>query len=186
MIEQQRPSPAVNALMRELGATIPMLTQTYQDVRGRLPRLQYKSGGTSHLIGIALDVVLHKRVPNHRILAHHLVALFVRYADQMRWSQIIYEQSNWVRRGNSVQYLIYTRDSRHDSHIHIDWWKTGAIEGNTINIPANANITGFAQTMRNDLLQVSNLWSNNQLTILDLPTDPLSMRLVQTVGSRMR
>ena len=135
-----------------------------------------------HFTGLALDIVLHIAVSRHRILAHHLVATFVTRQAEMQWTNLIYEQDSFVGRSGRVSYQPYLGNSRHNSHIHIDWYRPNVVRGETVNLPPESNATGFGESMRADLVELNRLWNSNLLGLLNLRTDPLGMSVMRNVG----
>lgn len=191
MIGQRPISPAITALENILRQTIPFLSGTYpfsdreRGRRGSAPRLQPNAGPkkqTSHLAGLALDIFLASQGPIQRMLAHYLISVFIGHQAQMQWSQIIYERSNFIRRGNSVNHHPYHADSDHFSHIHIDWWQANAVRGEEVRIPTRAMRNDFAHSMRRDLEELNRDWSSNSLEPFDLSVSVRGIGAFRSVG----
>jgi len=184
-MNQRPPCPAVRTLRDLLRSAIPELNQSYHEHDGSTaPRVQWRagSGQMEHFTGLALDIVLHIGVARHRILAHHLVATFVMRQAEMQWFNLIYEHDSFVGRGGRVSYHPYLGNSRHNTHIHIDWYRSNVVQGENVNLPPESNITGFGEAMRAELVELNRLWSNNLLNLLNLRTDPLGMSVMRNVG----
>lgn len=191
MITQKPASPAIAALQNILRQTIPFLNGNYPfndretGRRCSAPRLQADAGPkkqTSHLAGLALDIFLASQVPTQRMLAHHLITVFIGHQAQMHWSQIIYERSNFVRHGNSVAHRPYISDSDHFSHIHIDWWQAGAVRGDEVRIPSRAMRSDFAHSMRSDLEELHRNSSSNSLEPFNLSVSAIGIGAFRSVG----
>jgi hypothetical protein len=168
--------PAVVELKNVLATSIPFLNENYTEGTKSLPRLQLPSDGnalTRHTAGLALDIILFKNNPLHRALAHHLFKTFLEYKHRMNWLGLIYEHTACNKFG---QPLNYTKDDKHDTHIHIDWliyeqveW-AGGVEGGTatkIPWPAVAHTTGFGSVLSPVLKDLNQNMSS--LALLDLP-----------------
>ena len=185
-MNQLAPSPAVRTLKNLLRSTVPELNQLYREHDGTMtPRIQWRAGRSQmqHFTGLALDIILHIGVSRHRILAHHLVAAFVMNQAAMQWTNLIYEHDSFTGRGGGrVSYHPYLGNSRHNTHIHIDWYRPNVVQGEIVNLPSESNTTGFGESMRADLVELNRLWSNNLLGLLNLRTDPLGMAVMRNTG----
>jgi hypothetical protein len=184
-MNQHAQCPAVRTLKNLLRSTIPELNQNYREHDGTMsPRLQWRAGREQmqHFTGLALDIILHIGVSRHRFLANNLVAAFVMNQAAMQWTNLIYEHDSFTGRGGNVSYHPYLGNSRHNTHIHIDWYRPNVVQGENVNLPSESNATGFGESMRTDLVELNRMWNNNLLGLLNLRTDPLGMSVMRNVG----
>jgi hypothetical protein len=166
------PCPAVEELMSSLRGSIPFLAGTYREHDGQhLPRLQWRLGNGTlnrHDAGLALDVILFNNVERERILAENLLALFVDFQSEMHWLSAIYRNVHISATGVPGS---YTQDTRHYTHIHIDWMRYELYErtGRT-SIPwsLEARTRGFGANLSAALVELNRAWENNQLSRIDL------------------
>lgn len=119
-------SPAIGTLAAAIEARFPTIG---------LLTTNNEHPGTRHTAGLAIDIMLEVRQRNEHRRADQLIAVFVHLHRQMQWSDLIYSDYD----GTTVTYFhipggggfgghngmlhrnSYTADTRHDSHIHLDW-----------------------------------------------------------------
>jgi hypothetical protein len=170
------PCPAVEELLSSLRSSIPFLAGTYREHNGQhLPRLQWRLGdGTlnRHDAGLALDIILFNNVERERILAENLVATFVDFQSDMHWLSVIYK--NVTISGTGVP-RHYTQDTKHYTHIHIDWMRYELyVQTGRTSIPwsSEAYSRGFGATLSAVLVELNRAWEGNQLSRVDLMNIP--------------
>jgi hypothetical protein len=152
--------PAVKELADTIAQVRPNLT---------LHSIAVASPGTRHTSGVALDIMLPEA---DRAWGNKLVdALIARY-EAIRWSSIIYASRGrsglnyyWVGAGkhgysgDRKTKRLYTQDTRHGDHIHIDWVdfnlkRTGAAYNTNPYIwSEDAKTTGFGTQLSGDILK---------------------------------
>ena len=184
-MDQQPISPAVNTLRNVIRNTVTAMNWTYHEGTQPMPRLQWRAGRNQmqHFTGLALDVILHAGIPHHRILAHHLFALFAQHQPSMQWLTMIYEDVCLVPRGRTLQVQPYPDPNRrHFTHIHIDWYRPSVVHGETVQVTPESQNVGFQNSLRQDLSKLNNLWSSNLLTLINLRETPLGMYVLGNIG----
>lgn len=93
--------------------------------------------GTRHTSGIALDITLNYKRDADALIGRRIMAGLVKNFEAMQWSAFIFTVRNpktggpvhfWVRGadgtgygGRKLEADNYSADTRHESHIHIDW-----------------------------------------------------------------
>ena len=166
------PCPAVEELRSSLRGSIPFLAGTYREHNGEhLPRLQWRLGdGTlnRHDAGLALDIILFNNIERERILAENLLALFVDLQSDMHWLSAIYRDVIISATGIPGN---YTQDTRHYTHIHIDWMRYELyVRTGRTSIPwsPEAYTRGFGASLSAALVVLNNAWLANELSRIDL------------------
>lgn len=174
--------PAVRTLDLALRTEIPFLAGTYGESGGtRLPRLQ-TGGNPRHQLGVCLDIILFaqdwsKKDPSvdyksEMILGENLVKAFIELKNEMKWTEIIYEDRLFWE---PEYYIRYGQDRAHFTHIHIDWMTNslkgkGKSEDEIINNSPKANTTGFDASLRAKLKEINQKWNAGQLSNVSLAT----------------
>jgi hypothetical protein len=177
-MNQQPISPAVNALRNVVRSSVTSMHWSYNVAGQPTSRLQWRAGEgqMQHLTGLALDIILYAAVPHHRVLAHHLFSLFAQHQTSMQWLTMIYEDVCLVPRGGTLQPQPYPDPHRrHFTHIHIDWYRPNVVHGETVQVTPESQNTGFQASLRQDLMELNNLWSNNLLSPVNLRETPLGL-----------
>ena len=105
----------------------------------------HKSGGDPHIAGRALDIILFADKTNERLVAERIVGAFLNLREQMKWSSVIYNGSEWNRFGGK---MARTGDAinRHVTHIHIEWGS------------ADINLTGFEEALAAERMTIPDIF----------------------------
>jgi len=171
--------PAVRTLEAALRTSIPFLGGTYKEPNGSsMARLQI-SGNPRHQLGVCLDIILFctpwgydKSVDweKEKKLGEHLVRAFVDLKDEMKWTEIIFQDRLFWE---PEYYIHYGADRKHFTHIHIDWMTnslkgTGKSEGDIIANSPQANTTGFAAALSGRLNTISQQFNSDLLSSINL------------------
>jgi len=114
------------------------------------------SDKSRHEAGLAMDVMLHSKIPDQKLVADAIIAALVGVHAQMGWFDLIY--TDWDKAGNPFYFHIpglppyggpkgrlkknptsAQLGREHENHFHIDWWPGRG----TTEWPRTANNTGF-------------------------------------------
>jgi hypothetical protein len=174
--------PAVRTLSNALRTSIPFLGGAYKEWSGgSLLRLQ-TTGNPRHQMGICLDIILFcsgglsadKSVDweQEKKLGENLVRAFVDLKDEMKWTEIIFQDRFFWE---PEYYQHYGQDRRHFTHIHIDWMTNslkgkGKSENEIIASSPQSDNTGFSASLSARLNQINQKWNDGQLSGIDLAT----------------
>jgi hypothetical protein len=165
-----KPCPAAEALRKQLRAS-PFFAGA--KLGGTGPLYRPWKGNTHefnrHHAGLAVDIMLTMTNDAEVALGHHLVLLFKRMADVIKWRGIVYQNIavNGLGQLASGMRVNCWTGGGHEDHVHIDWhdtantkWKDGItevplkkIDGNVIKMkPADGtriaeSITWTSQAM---------------------------------------
>jgi len=174
--------PAVRTLDQALRTSIPFFAGTYKEWGGKsFPRLQ-TSGNPRHQLGVCLDIILFceaglsadKSVDweAEKTLGENLVRAFVDLKDQMKWTEIIFQDRFFWE---PEYYRHYGQDRKHFTHIHIDWMTNslkgkGKSEDEIIDNSPQSDNTSFAAALTGRLVQINQRWTAGLLSGINLAT----------------
>ncbi|MGI8639055.1 MAG: hypothetical protein ACR2MG_03790 [Pyrinomonadaceae bacterium] len=186
--------PAVKTLDLALRTTIPLLNGKFTDAsvyeegknkgKHKISERLQTNGNPRHQLGVCLDILLFatdwsmydKSVnwQKEKILGENLVKLFIELKDEMKWTEIIYEDRLFWE---PDYYKNYTADKKHFTHIHIDWMINslkgkGKSEDEIIKNSPQANNTSFSTQLTARLSQINQQWESNNLSSVNLAAIP--------------
>jgi hypothetical protein len=176
--------PAVITLQSALKTSIPFLAGTYQEWnKSTQARLQV-SGNPRHQMGVCLDIILFceaglsgdKTVDwkSEKLLGENLVKLFVDLKDDMKWTEIIFQDRLFWE---PQYYKHYGGDRKHFTHIHIDWMTNGLkgqnkTEAEVLTGSPQKNTTGFSSALMGRLSLINQQFTGGTLSGVTLATIP--------------
>jgi hypothetical protein len=171
--------PAVRTLDKTLRTSIPFLGGTYKEFNGMtLGRLQ-TSGNPRHQLGVCLDIILFctpwsadKTVDSvsEKKLGENLVRAFVDLKDEMKWTEIIFQDRLFWE---PEYYIHYGADKKHFTHIHIDWMANGLkgkgkSEEEIIAASPQANTDSFGAQLAGKLGHINQQFNDDSLPSINL------------------
>lgn len=172
--------PAVRTLDLALRTEIPFFQGTFKEPNGVISNRLQTGGNPRHQLGVCLDIILFaqdwskydKSVDwqSENILAQNLVKTFIDLKNEMKWTEIIYEDRLFWE---PEYYIRYGKDRAHFTHIHIDWMTNslkgkGKSEDDIISGSPQANTTGFDAALRAKLSDLNQKWNGGQLSNINL------------------
>lgn len=127
--------PAVQTLELALRSSIPLLTGTYKEWNKSTQKRLQVAGNPRHQMGVCLDIILFCKAglnpdkaldwKSEKILGENLVQAFVDLREEMKWTEIIFQDRFFWE---PEYYKHYGADEKHFTHIHIDWM-TNSLKG---------------------------------------------------------
>lgn len=172
--------PAVKTLDLALRSEIPFLAGGYSEPNGKSSMRLQTGGNPRHQLGVCLDIILFAQdwskydpsvdYKSENILGENLVKAFIELKNDMKWTEIIYEDRLFWE---PEYYIRYGQDRAHFTHIHIDWMTNslkgkGKSEDYIIDNSPQANTTGFDASLRAKLSEINQKWNAGQLSNISL------------------
>jgi hypothetical protein len=174
--------PAVKALAHALRTSIPFFAGTYKEWNGSSQFRLQTSGNPRHQMGVCLDIILFCSAglnpdksldwESEKKLGENLVRAFVDLKDEMKWTEIIFQDRLFWE---PEYYTRYGADRKHFTHIHIDWMTNslkgkGKTEEDIITNSPQANTTSFAASLNARLGRINEQWNSGSLSGINLAT----------------